>query len=466
MNIDPLIGSMLRSINSHVLTLTESPAGTALPGPKPDISHLLYLHIPYCVVLCPFCSFHRVEFKRDSATTYFDCLRREIELVTDMGYRFDELYVGGGTPTVMPAELLKTLDMLRGLHSLESISVETNPDDLELDTLSALRDAGVNRLSVGVQSFDDNLLKEMQRFDKYGSGKEIIDRLVRVAGVFDTLNVDIIFNFPHQTEQSLSRDLDCLIDEVGVDQVSFYPLMTVGSTRKRMLRTVGEVDYSKERRLYEQIVERMLAAGYKRASAWCFSRQPGMFDEYIAEREEYVGLGSGAFSYLDGSLFASTFSINHYRQRIEAGKTGTTCKRQMSLRDRMRYHLMMKLFSGSVDLAAAEKIFNGQFELKLWPELAALRAIGATRRDGMRLALTESGYYLWVIIMREFFTSVNTLRDQMRHKIPEEGASLGPGVGRETRLANETPQNIDITNSPRGLAAGRQKERGSENVGT
>lgn len=426
MIIDPLIGRLLSKLYRTVLDFDESPTGTDLPAPAADRSYLLYLHIPYCVVLCPFCSFHRVEFKEQNTQSYFDCLRHEIDMVSDAGFRFDELYVGGGTPTVMPGELIKTLAALNSRHTLSSISVETNPDDLEPDGLAALRDAGVNRLSVGVQSFDDALLRQMERYDKYGSGQQIADRLRDAEGVFDTLNVDLIFNFPAQTEASLRRDMDILIDGIGVDQVSFYPLMTTASTRKKMQATVGRVDYSRERQLYRIIAGRMLDAGYERASAWCFSRQPGLFDEYIVERDEYLGLGSGAFSYLQGELYASTFSINHYRRLIESGRTGTICRRRMSRRDQLRYFLMMQLFSGTLDRAAAEQHFSGRFARGLWAELAALRAIGAVRANSSGYALTESGYYLWVMMMREFFTGVNTLREQMRHRISAETAILAP----------------------------------------
>ena len=428
MNVDPLIGSFLRHINRQVLNLTESPTGTRLPDPHADRNYLLYLHIPYCVVLCPFCSFHRVEFKREKTEGYFAGLRREIAHVSERGYRFDELYVGGGTPTVMPGELIATLELLRRLHDLGDISVETNPDDIEADLPKRLRDAGVTRLSVGVQSFDDGLLRQMQRYEKYGSGSEIRGRLKRAQGVFDTLNADLIFNFPKQTEAMLDRDIDILVDEIGIDQVSFYPLMMVDSSRKKMRETTGLADYSRERGLYERIAQRMLDAGYSRNSSWCFSRTPGQYDEYIVDREEYVGLGSGAFSYLAGTLYASSFSINHYLQLVESGKTGTICHRRMGAHDQMRYWLMMRLFSGSLDIAAAEERFEGRFRRGLFAELAGLKAIGAVRERDDRLALTERGHYLWVMIMREFFTGVNTLREQMRHRISAERSILA-GAG-------------------------------------
>lgn len=417
MNIDELIGRLFRSIGRDMLSFEESAAGIRLPATGPDQTHLLYLHIPYCVVLCPFCSFHRVEFKQQDTEHYFACLRKEIMLATDAGFRFDELYVGGGTPTVLPDELLRTIELVQEQHPISCVSVETNPDHLRRDKLLKLHEVGVTRLSVGVQSFDDTLLHEMHRFDEYGSSAQIMDRLQKMRGIFETLNVDMIFNFPHQTEASLRRDLDILVEEIAVDQVSFYPLMTVDSTRRKMLRTMGSVDHSRERGLYRIIADRMLSAGYSRASAWCFSRKPGMFDEYIAEREEYVGLGSGSFSNLQGSLFVSTFSINHYCRLVEDGNTGTVARREMTTRDQMRYYLLMQLFGGSLHRAAAETRFDGRFQRTMWPELAALRAVGAIRSSSETIALTERGYYLWIVFMRNFFIGVNTLRDRMRNHI-------------------------------------------------
>ena len=406
------------------MTFPEAPAGIRLPQPDAERHYLLYLHVPFCVVLCPFCSFHRVEFKEDRTRQYFSALRKEIRQVTDTGYRFGQLYVGGGTPTVLPDELISTIELIGKLHPMKSISIETNPDDLDGGNLPGLREVGVNRLSVGVQSFDDTLLQEMQRYDKYGSGDDIRRRLKHIAGMFDTLNVDMIFNFPHQTEASLDGDLKTLTDELGVDQVSFYPLMTAKTAKNLMRREMGEVDYSREKTLYKKIVEHMLDAGYVRSSAWCFSRQPGMFDEYIVKQEEYLGLGSGAFSYLQGSLYASTFSINHYLRLVDAGRIGVVRQREMTTRDQMRYYLLMHLFGGSLDKAAAEARFAGQFRRRMLPEITGLRLIGAITDLGDRIALTESGYQLWVVLMREFFTGINNYREDMRHNISREAEIL------------------------------------------
>lgn len=427
MSIASLLNWYFCRSHRRYVRLGDDVGASQLPLPSGDRQYLLYLHIPFCAVLCPFCSFHRVEFREDRATRFFQALRREIELIGRSGFRFSELYIGGGTPTVLPEELIATIHFLRGQHAITRISVETNPDDLESDRVLHLRDSGVNRLSVGVQSFDDRLLQEMRRYDKYGSSVQIRRRLKSARGYFDTLNVDMIFNLPHQTEASLSKDLQILTDEIGADQVSFYPLMSADTTLKAINKEIGVVSYERERPFYEMIAAHMLAGGYTRSSTWCFSRTTSMVDEYITEHEEYLGLGSGAFSYLAGAVYASTFSINHYLSLIESGRSGIVRRSSLSRREQMRYYLLMQLFGGSLDLDAAQKRFDDRFCHELRAELAALRIIRAVYKSGAALCLTERGYYLLLIMMREFFSGVNKFREQMRHNISDEHALLPAG---------------------------------------
>jgi coproporphyrinogen III oxidase-like Fe-S oxidoreductase len=418
--------------NSRRLTRFARPQPSdSLPPADPDRRYMLYLHVPFCAVLCPFCSFHRVSLERNKALRYFDELRREIRMAHDSGYRFSSVYVGGGTPTVIPEELVRTLELLHALGPLKNVSVETNPDDLSPDVLSRLKDAGVGRLSVGVQSLDDRLLKEMGRYDKYGSAAQVMKRLENAMGVFETLNADMIFNLPHQDDASLVNDVQRLTRDLGIDQATFYPLMSADSTRRKMARTMGEVDFVREGRMYRLILD-TLPPDYAPASAWCFSRSDGMVDEYIIENEEYLGLGSGSLSYLDGILYSSTFSLNHYSRRVRAGHFGISRRQPLTVRDRLRYHLLMQLFGLSLDKAQAERRFPG-FGRRMWPEVTGLRLMGAVRDEGDRLALTPHGMRVWILIMREFFMAVSDFRDLMRHAIRDE---LGPPGLRATSAAD------------------------------
>ena len=400
------------AVRSEELSLTPPPGACQL-----------YVHVPFCESLCPFCSFHRVQFREEKARSYFTALRQEIVTYHARGFAFSDVYVGGGTPTVAPDELVRTLELIRGLWPIRTVSVETNPNHLTEEVFAALRSVGVGRLSVGVQSFDDELLREMGRYQPYGSGALTAERIAAAQGRFATLNIDMIFNFARQTPESLERDLAILRD-LKVDQASFYPLMSAASAQRRMQRSLGQSDPGRRFDFYGRILEAMMPE-YRPSSAWCFSRRgPGgvaaAMDEYIINQDDYVGVGSGSFSYLGGRMYSTTFSLNRYRELIAAGRPAVTECKSLNLKQRMRYDFLVRLFGLSLPYSYVEAKYGRAFWWRMAPELAAMRAIGATRHDPDAIRLTRRGMYIWVLMMAEFFSAVNEFRDQMRLHIREE----------------------------------------------
>ena len=387
-----------------------------VPPPGKPRPRLLYIHVPFCERLCPYCSFNRVAFAEDLCRAYFRALRKEISLYRELGYDFGAIYIGGGTPTVLIDELEETITVARTSFQIRELSVETNPNHLTDDRLAVLQRAGVNRLSVGVQSFDDGLLRKMDRYDKYGSGAEIAGRLRQTLGRFGTLNADMIFNFPTQTTAMLDRDLDTL-REIGIDQVTWYPLMVSDSTRQKVMETLGRVDDRQEERFYHQIVGRLVPA-YRFSSAWCFSRKQAMIDEYIVDYDEYAGLGSGSIGYLNGTCYANTFDIRGYIAQLDRGELPLAASRIFSVRDQIRYDFLMKLFGTRLNTSALRKKYEGKFLRLLWPDLLAFSLIGALSWRAPDIILTKRGRYAWVILMREFFTAVNNFRDYCRGQMP------------------------------------------------
>lgn len=413
--VEPAIGRVME----QVLTFPEDGGRMPpVPAPVPGRAYLLYVHVPFCESLCTYCSFHRVQFQRDKADGYFTALRDEIRSYRRLGYGFSEVYVGGGTPTIWMEQLAETLALIRESWPIRKISVETNPNHLTRPVLDGLLEAGVKRLSVGVQSFDDHLLRAMGRYAPYGSGQETADRLRAARGLFETLNADMIFNLPNQRRASLERDLEILGD-VGVDQVSYYPLMVADSARKRMAKTMGLVDYRGEEALYTLIRQR-LGRTHPPSTVWTFSRGNRMLDEYIIETDEYVGVGSGSFSYLRGALYSTSFSINRYGRLVAQRGVAITRRRGYSRQWQLRYDLLMQLFGLRLDRQKALQRFGPGYFRALWKELAGLELMGAIRRTPEGYALTERGMYLWLIMMRRFFTTVNNFRDQMRAHIRDE----------------------------------------------
>ena len=433
-----MLTTVVRAMTDKTLTLHPVPEG-ALPDPVPGRPYTLYVHVPFCERLCPYCSFNRFPFAEERAMPYFANLRKEMLMLKDLGYDFDSVYVGGGTPTIMIDELCDTIDMARETFSIGEVSSETNPNHLIPSYLDKLQ-GRVQRLSVGVQSFDNDLLKQMDRYDKYGSGEEILERIGEASPYFTSLNVDMIFNFPAQTEDVLFSDIERVV-ESGTSQTTFYPLMASPSVARSLARTVGKVDYAREQRFYE-IISEVLAGGenplFEHGSAWTFNKrgtgaagEDAMIDEYVVDYEEYPAIGSGGITYLGNNLYVNTFSVNDYNDAIEHDRMSLMGKATFSKHDQMRYRFMMQLFGLRLDKRQFKKDFGVSVERGLPVEMAFMKASGAFDRDNAdELTLTPKGRYLMVVMMRQFFIGVNNLRDQARAALVGEERELIFGDGK------------------------------------
>ena len=403
------------------------------PGPKPGEKYMLYMHVPFCQVLCPYCSFNRYPFRESVARPYFENMRKEMMMLKDLGYDFESLYIGGGTPTIMLDELCKTIDLARDNFNIKEVSSETNPNHLVQPWLNELK-GRVQRLSVGVQSFDDGLLKQMDRYEKYGCGQEIMERIQEASPYFVSMNADMIFNFPAQTEDILINDIERVI-ESGASQTTFYPLMASPSVQRSLARTVGKVDYKREQRFYEIICELLIGGDkplFENGSAWTFNRlgtgaagEDAMIDEYVVDYEEYPAIGSGGITYLGENMYVNTFSVSQYNEKIESGRMSIMGKTHFSKHDRMRYRFMMQLFGLRLDKKQFKEDFGCSIEAGLPAEMAFMTAAGAfATNNDEEITLTPKGRYLMVVMMRQFFIGVNNLRDQARAALPGEEKEL------------------------------------------
>ena len=425
---EKMLSSVVSLLGGKYFKLDPTP-GVTLPDPNPKQHYMLYMHVPFCEVLCPYCSFNRFPFERDRALKYFESMREEMRRLADRGYTFEEVYVGGGTPTVMMDQLAQTIGLARELFpSIRDVSSETNPNHLVpgyLEDLSSL----VQRLSVGVQSFDDGMLKRMARYNKYGSSQVIFERIRSVADakLFKSLNVDMIFNFPGQTPEMVAHDIE-MVKASGANQTTFYPLMVSPASRASIEKTVGHVDYKNEERFYHQIYDGFCGGDnpeFRPSSCYTFSREEGqMIDEYVVNYEEYPAIGSGGISYLDGSLYINTFSLRDYSERIAQGGLSTLAQTKFPKRDWMRYRFMMNLFGLSIDKRAWHERFGCSVAQGLPVEYAFMKMNGAFDRDDEVLTLTPRGRYLMVVMMRQFFIGVNSLRDQARAALPGDEHAL------------------------------------------
>jgi menaquinone C8-methyltransferase len=396
----------------HSLLNIRQEAGLTLPAARPGQPYSLYIHIPFCETLCPYCSFNRFSYREKLASGYFKDLRTELDLVHDLGYRFDTVYIGGGTPTILIDELAALIDLVKSRFGVREVSCETNPNHLVPGIIDRLV-GRVDRLSVGVQSFTPGILKAVHRLEKFGSPEQILERIAYAAPLFPTFNVDMIFNFPGQTEVMVRQDIET-INRSAANQVTFYPLM-VSRSVERSIGAMGKYNPMTELPLY-QIIQRELSGAFEPQSVWTFTRQQHqLIDEYIASHEEYLGVGSGSFSYLGGSLFVNTFSLSAYHEALSNQRIPLTGTRRFSSGEQMRYRFLMQFFDGQLDRDRFIQNFGVSPEKGLWLEMLFMKVFGAIHQNNEgNYVLNPEKQYLIVVMMREFFNSVNQLRDQAR----------------------------------------------------
>jgi len=367
----------------------------------------LYIHIPFCRTLCPFCCFNRYLFQEDKARQYFKYLKRELDLYIQKGFTFSDFYFGGGTPTILMDELECFIDYLKANFNVKRISLETTPREVSRENIARLKAAGVNRFSIGVQSFDDNIVKAMGR--PFGPGEDMKRRVMMAEGEFDTVNVDFVFNFPGQTVDQFRADVQTF-KELNIDQATFYPLMASPHKKSALERRFNRVDISQERRFYDVILNELYADDYKASTVWCFSRGERMIDEYIVDFDDYIGIGAGSVSIMGGNFYVNTFSLERYGELLSHDTLPIIGWRKLAQKENQRYYLLTKLFGMELDTGKFTQRFGAGIESKLNPELLFLKLLGlAGGKDKIRV--TRKGMYPVSVMMREFFTSLNNLRE-------------------------------------------------------
>ena len=385
------------------------------PEPQPGHQYLLYAHIPFCKTLCSYCTFHRFLFKEHKAREYFVNLRKEMDYVKALGYDFTSMYIGGGTTTILEDELIRTIEHARTLFpGIKEVSCETDPLQIATPTFRNLKGL-VDRMSIGVQSFNDDILKMTERYDKFGSGALIYERLQEALELFPTTNVDMIFGFRGQDFEMLQRDMDLLV-ELNPRQITTYPLMVTSQTRKSVKQTIA----AKGIELADQyaVIMNTLGNHYRQLTSWTFGRTHDEgFDEYVVDHDEYLGVGSGAFSFLGSSLYVNTFSLRRYNERIKEGKTGVERRRQFDKHAVLQYRLLLGLFSARLSRKYFREVHGVDLDKALFKEMLGLRIAGAIKdnpEDPDNLIVTDAGKFLGLVMMKAFYSGMDNVRAELR----------------------------------------------------
>lgn len=365
-----------------------------------------YVHIPFCTQICYYCDFSKVFIKNQPVDDYLRALMEEIRAYEPGPV--DTLYIGGGTPSALSAPQLEFL--LEGLASIFDISqvqewtLEANPGDLSQDKIEVMAKAGLNRVSLGVQTFDNRELKQIGRMHQEKDIYESIDQL-KAAG-FHNISIDLIYALPHQTMEQVQVNVEKALG-LDIPHMSLYSLILENHTvfMNRMRR--GQLNLPQEDLevdMFHYIINRLKEAGFDHYEISNFCR-PGYESRHNLmywDNAEYYGLGAGASGYLNGIRYRNHGPIRHYLNAVAAGDA-RVYQEELSLKEQMEEELFLGLRKrAGVSIARFEKKFQRSFDEVYGSVVQQLIHEGLLIQEGDRLRTSQKGLFLGDTVAERF----------------------------------------------------------------
>ena len=365
-----------------------------------------YVHIPFCTQICYYCDFSKVFIKNQPVDSYLEHLIEEYHSYDIQKLR--TLYIGGGTPTALSAPQLaflleKLMDKL-DLSYLEELTIEANPGDLDEEKIAVLKDSPVNRVSLGVQTFNDRMLKQIGRSH---SEKDIYENIANLkkAG-FDNISIDLIYALPKQTMEDVKTNVAKAI-ALNIPHMSLYSLILENHTvfMNRMRR--GKLPLPKEdleAEMFDYIIAELEKAGFEHYEISNFSK-PGFESRHNLmywDNAEYYGVGAGASGYVDGIRYKNHGPIRHYLQAVEAGNARVQ-EEVLTLKEKMEEEMFLGLRKKSgVSKKRFEEKFGISFEDQYGAVVSELTEQGLLVPDKDIVRMTKQGLFLGDTVAEKF----------------------------------------------------------------
>jgi oxygen-independent coproporphyrinogen-3 oxidase len=366
----------------------------------------IYLHIPFCEQICPYCPYNKELYRRDVAERYADAVKREIDFYAGIvGKRpITSFYIGGGTPTTMlHSGLAGILEYLRSAFDLQcDIHMESHLNHLTTDNLRLIRSMGVEHLSMGVEALFDRHLKALHRPYTVRKAQEAIGRAL--AQNFKCVNVDVMFALPGQTYQEIEQTGHALV-KTGVDQVAAYPLFRFPYTRLGQAGRAGNhalLQLLKRRRMFKILERIFYDAGYHRTSVWAFTKR-GLPRYCSVTVPLYLGLGASGGSYLRGLFYLNTFSVSEYIKAQEIGRTAIALSLDLTERMQRAGWLYWRIYETRFRKADYQERFGHDLDQDYGRYLKLLALLGFLRDDGERIVLSDTGAF-WLHACQDLFS--------------------------------------------------------------
>jgi oxygen-independent coproporphyrinogen-3 oxidase len=369
-----------------------------LPSSLGDIG--LYLHIPFCKQICPFCPYNKVLLHGQDVDAYAEAVKKEVHLHRERleASTITSLYVGGGTPLASPRQLLELIAFLTCSFRIgPEIGVEVHPSDASVENLSSLRRSGVNLLSLGVQSFQDDLLRRIARPYEAENAKQALANAV--SGDFDSVDVDLMFGLPGETEDQLGHDVEYAF-KAGIGQLSAYPLIVFSFTTMAEIlarSSTPKPSWWQQKKMLHIIEELSKTYGYERTSIWTWTRKHKA--QYTSvTRQNFVGFGAGAASRFSNVFYSNTCSVSEYVKAVDARKLPIALCTSLDEKDQIAWWLFWAAYRMSIDKQEFKRVFNRELNGKSSLYLKTLQYLGILKEEGTEYRLTENGGFLFHLV--------------------------------------------------------------------
>lgn len=360
----------------------------------------LYIHIPFCKQKCLYCDFPSYSHLESLYESYIDALCREItgQGVLFSSYQVDTIYIGGGTPSVLPAALLlKVIGALKESFTITSdaeISMEANPGTVNNNMLTALRSHGVNRISFGVQSFSDTLLQEVGRIHTGDDGIHAV-RTAQQAG-FSNINIDLMYGLPVQTLKDFQKSLR-LAYELAIPHISVYGLKVEEETPFANRLASGKLPLpseEEEEAMYDETVEYLTLSGYQRYEISNYAL-PGFSCRHNLKYwnySSYLGIGAAAHSFINGERLANYRDVRTYLKCVNSGQSPVEVKEIPEEPIQMAEFCFLGLRTAAgISSDTFYQFFGKSLQQMFGKSLASLEAKGLICMENQSVKLTPLG---------------------------------------------------------------------------
>ncbi|MFL0269418.1 coproporphyrinogen-III oxidase family protein [Candidatus Clostridium radicumherbarum] len=356
----------------------------------------IYVHIPFCKTLCPFCPYNRIKYDEGMIKPYKEALIDEINMV---GRQYKDkkavtsVYFGGGTPALMLNELGEIIAALKENFDIRgNIGIELHPSNITKDSLLEIKNIGFDMVSIGIQSFQAECLNTLGR--KYIDGAEKV-RLVKEAG-FNTIDVDLIFGIANQSEEDL-RDDFLRAFQLGATQVSTYPFIDF-SYANNARKPLGKEE---KRQLLSALKKTSAEIGCDRTAVWTFGKKDKTRYSSIT-RDAFIGFGPSATTLTKKFLKLNTFAVEEYIKCIKSGKIPTAITMEFSERNRALYWMFWNAYTLEFNNDEFKKLFGFNLEKMFKIELRIAIVLGLLNKVKNGYQLTERGTYYYHLLEQKY----------------------------------------------------------------